>query len=84
MKTLLAAILVLPFLAQSESTAPEEGIPVTSAIAVYDRIDYIKVVPDSALARLGSERHPKPLVDKSYLVVTVPAYIQFDQPEVGQ
>jgi quinohemoprotein amine dehydrogenase len=30
-----------------------------SAIAVYDRIDYIKVVPDSALARLGSETHPK-------------------------
>jgi quinohemoprotein amine dehydrogenase len=150
-----------------------------SAISVYDRIDYIKVVPESALARLGSERHPKgyqqfeavayqrgadgkphtaddvelgpidvnwsveefysaygdddkefvgslsatgfftpspdgpnpqrkfsrnnygnvwvvataknekdkdgkPLVDKSYLVVTVPTYIQFDQPEVGQ
>jgi quinohemoprotein amine dehydrogenase len=150
-----------------------------SAIAVYDRIDYIKVVPDSALARLGSTKHPKgyqqfeavayqrgadgkphtaddvdlgpidvtwsmeefystyndddrefvgslsatgfftpssdgpnpqrrfsrnnygdvwvvataknekdkdgkPLVDKSYLVVTVPQYIQFDQPEVGQ
>jgi len=150
-----------------------------SAIAVYDRIDYIKVLPDSALARLGSTRHPKgyqqfeavayqrgadgkphtaddvdlgpidvtwsleefystyndddrefvgslsaagfftpasdgpnpqrrfsrnnygdvwivatakserdkdgkPLVDKSYLVVTVPAYIQWDQPEVGQ
>jgi quinohemoprotein amine dehydrogenase len=150
-----------------------------SAIAVYDRIDYIKVVPDSALARLGSARHPKgyqqfeavayqrgadgkphtaddvdlgpidvtwsmeefystyndddrefvgslsatgfftpssdgpnpqrrfsrnnygdvwvvataqnekdkdgkALVDKSYLVVTVPQYIQFDQPEVGQ
>jgi quinohemoprotein amine dehydrogenase len=149
------------------------------AIAVYDRIDYIEVVPNSALARLGSERHPKgyqqfeavayqrgadgkphtaddvdlgpidatwsveefysayndddkefvgslsvtgfftpasdgpnpqrrfsrnnygdvwvvataksekdkdgkPLVDKSYLVVTVPAYIQWDQPEVGQ
>ena len=32
-----------------------------SAIAVYDRIDYIKVTPDSALARLGSERHPKGL-----------------------
>ena len=30
-----------------------------NAVAVYDRIDYIKVVPDSALARLGSERHPK-------------------------
>jgi quinohemoprotein amine dehydrogenase len=150
-----------------------------SAIAVYDRIDYIKVVPDSALARLGSERHPKgyqqfeavayhrgldgkmhtaddielgpvdvtwsveefysvygdddkefvgslsptgfftpasdgpnpqrkfsrnnygdvwvvataknekdkdgrPLAGKSYLVVTVPAYMQWDQPEVGQ
>ena len=30
-----------------------------SAIAVYDRVDYIKVTPDSALARLGSEKHPK-------------------------
>ena len=150
-----------------------------SAIAVYDRIDYIKVTPDSALARLGSEVHPKgyqqfeaiayqrgadgkptpptmsnsdpidvnwsveefysvygdddkefvgslsntglftssldgpnpqrkfsrnnygdvwvvataknekdkegkPLVGKSYLVVTVPTYIKWDQPEVGQ
>jgi quinohemoprotein amine dehydrogenase len=150
-----------------------------SAIAVYDRIDYIRVVPDTALARLGSDRHPKgyqqfeavgyqrgadgkphtaddvelgpidvnwtveefysvfgdddrefvgslsptgfftpasdgpnpqrkfsrnnygdvwivgtaknekdkdgkPLAGKSYLVVTVPAYVQWDQPEVGQ
>jgi quinohemoprotein amine dehydrogenase len=150
-----------------------------SAIAVYDRIDYIKVTPDSALAHLGSEKHPKgyqqfeavayqrgadgklhtaddvelgpiesnwsveefystygdddrefvgslsstglftpasdgpnpqrkfsrnnygdvwvvatakdekdkdgkPLVGKSYLVVTVPTYIKWDQPEVGQ
>jgi quinohemoprotein amine dehydrogenase len=30
-----------------------------SAIAVYDRVDYVKVVPESALARLGSEHHPK-------------------------
>ena len=30
-----------------------------SAIAVYDRIDYIKVTPDSALAHLGSQPHPK-------------------------
>jgi quinohemoprotein amine dehydrogenase len=30
-----------------------------SAIAVYDRIDYIQVTPDSALAHLGSEKHPK-------------------------
>jgi quinohemoprotein amine dehydrogenase len=30
-----------------------------SAIAVYDRIDYIKVTPESALARLGSDVHPK-------------------------
>jgi quinohemoprotein amine dehydrogenase len=29
------------------------------AIAIYDRVDYIKVSPDSALARLGSDRHPK-------------------------
>jgi quinohemoprotein amine dehydrogenase len=30
-----------------------------NAIAVYDRIDYVKVVPDTALARLGSDVHPK-------------------------
>ena len=150
-----------------------------NSIAVYDRIDYIQVVPESAVARLGSDVHPKgfqqfdavayqrgaagkphtaddvelgpidvnwsveefyavygdddkdfvgtlsptglftpaldgpnpkrkfsrnnygdiwvvataknekdasgkPLVGKSYLVVTVPMYVQFDQPEVGQ
>ncbi|HVN06328.1 MAG TPA: quinohemoprotein amine dehydrogenase subunit alpha [Bryobacteraceae bacterium] len=150
-----------------------------SAIAVYDRIDYVRVLPESTLARLGSEHHPKgyqqfeavayqcgadgkphtaddvelgpidaawsveefysvygdddkefvgslgptgfftpssdgpnpqrkfsrnnygdvwivatakgekdkdgkPLIGKSYLVVTVPAYMQWDQPEVGQ
>ena len=30
-----------------------------NAIAVYDKVDYIKVTPESALARLGSETHPK-------------------------
>jgi quinohemoprotein amine dehydrogenase len=30
-----------------------------AAIAVYDRVDYIKVVPQSTLARLGSQTHPK-------------------------
>lgn len=30
-----------------------------SAIAIYDRVDYIKVTPDTSLARLGSETHPK-------------------------
>jgi quinohemoprotein amine dehydrogenase len=150
-----------------------------SAIAVYDHLDYIKVTPESSLARLGSQTHPKgfqqfeaigyqrgadgkmhtaddvelgpidvswsveefystygdddkefvgslsstgfftpasdgpnpqrkfsrnnygdvwvvatakeekdkdgrPLAGKSYLVVTVPAYIRWDQPEVGQ
>lgn len=149
------------------------------AVAVYDRVDYIRVSPDSALARLGSPQHPKgfqqfeaigyqrgedgklhtaddvelgpvdvtwsveefyssygdddrnfvgtlsptglftpasdgpnpkrqfsrnnygdiwvvatakdekgkdgrPLIAKSYLVVTVPVYMQWDQPEVGQ
>jgi quinohemoprotein amine dehydrogenase len=29
------------------------------AIAVYDKVDYIKVTPDTALARLGSDVHPK-------------------------
>jgi quinohemoprotein amine dehydrogenase len=30
-----------------------------NAIAVYDKIDYIKVKPDTALARLGGGGHPK-------------------------
>jgi quinohemoprotein amine dehydrogenase len=30
-----------------------------NGVAVYDRIDYIKVMPSSALARLGSQTHPK-------------------------
>jgi quinohemoprotein amine dehydrogenase len=32
------------------------------ALAVYDRIDYIKVTPESALAHLGSDVHPKGLM----------------------
>ena len=32
-----------------------------SAIAVYDKVDYIRVIPDSAIARLGSDVHPKGL-----------------------
>lgn len=30
-----------------------------NAIAVYDKIDYIKVMPETALARLGGTTHPK-------------------------
>ena len=30
-----------------------------NGIAVYDRVDYIKVLPETALARLGSDVHPK-------------------------
>jgi quinohemoprotein amine dehydrogenase len=30
-----------------------------SALAVYDRIDYIKVIPEASLAHLGSDVHPK-------------------------
>ncbi len=29
------------------------------ALAVYDKIDYIRVLPETSLARLGSEVHPK-------------------------
>jgi uncharacterized protein len=29
------------------------------AIAVYDRVDYIRVLPESAMARLGSDHHPR-------------------------
>jgi quinohemoprotein amine dehydrogenase len=30
-----------------------------SAFAIYDKMDYIKVTPETALARLGSDVHPK-------------------------
>lgn len=30
-----------------------------NAIAIYDKVDYIKVKPDTALARLGGAGHPK-------------------------
>jgi quinohemoprotein amine dehydrogenase len=30
-----------------------------SAIAVYDRVDYIKVIPEASIAHLGSDVHPK-------------------------
>lgn len=30
-----------------------------SAVAVYDKVDYIKVIPQSTIARLGSQTHPK-------------------------
>src|ERR1700760_1064862 len=30
-----------------------------AAFAVYDKIDYIKVSPESAMARLGGGKHPK-------------------------
>jgi quinohemoprotein amine dehydrogenase len=29
------------------------------AIAIYDKVDYIRVIPDASMARLGSETHPK-------------------------
>ena len=30
-----------------------------AALAIYDRVDYIKVTPESTVARLGGEVHPK-------------------------
>ncbi len=33
----------------------------TAAFAVYDKIDYIKVIPEAAMARLGGAGHPKGL-----------------------
>jgi len=37
-----------------------------------------------ATAKDEKDKDGKPLTSKSYLVVTVPAYMQWDQPEVGQ
>jgi quinohemoprotein amine dehydrogenase len=35
------------------------GARLAEAVSVYSQIDYIKVVPDSALARLGGQKYPK-------------------------
>ena len=37
-----------------------------------------------ATAKNEKDKDGRPLAGKSYLVVTVPAYMQWDQPEVGQ
>jgi quinohemoprotein amine dehydrogenase len=36
-----------------------------------------------ATAKSEKDKEGKPLVGKSYLVVTVPTYIKWDQPEVS-
>jgi len=35
------------------------GAVLQSAFAVYDRVDYIKVIPETSMARLGGDVHPK-------------------------
>jgi quinohemoprotein amine dehydrogenase len=35
------------------------GSVAPGAIAIYDRVDYVKVVPDSALAAFGDQTHPR-------------------------
>ena len=35
------------------------GAVLQSAFAVYDRVDYIKVTPETSMARLGGDVHPK-------------------------
>ncbi len=35
------------------------GAVMQNAFAVYDKVDYIKVLPETSLARLGSDTHPK-------------------------
>jgi quinohemoprotein amine dehydrogenase len=36
-----------------------DGTMLPSAIVVYDHIDFLKVIPDTALSRLGAGTHPK-------------------------
>ena len=38
------------------------GVVLPSAVALYDHIDFIKVIPDTALSRLGGVTHPKGFV----------------------
>jgi quinohemoprotein amine dehydrogenase len=35
------------------------GAVLQSAFAIYDRVDYVKVVPETSIARLGGDVHPK-------------------------
>jgi quinohemoprotein amine dehydrogenase len=36
-----------------------QGAVLEKALPVYDKLDYIKVTPETSLARLGSDKHPK-------------------------
>src|SRR5207244_3401650 len=120
----------------------------TNALFVYDKIDYIKVLSDTAVARLGGNTHPKgyvqfeaiayhrglddkdfvgtinpstglftpasegpnpkrkfstdnfgdvwavatvetgggekPLIARGFLIVTIPLYMRWDQPEIAE
>ena len=40
-------------------TVTAHGAVLPDALAIYDRVDYVKVTPDSAVASYGDEAHPK-------------------------
>ena len=56
---LVAEVTVAPDAASGMRDVQILGSALQNAFAVYHRVDYLKVVPDSAIARLGSTSHPK-------------------------
>jgi quinohemoprotein amine dehydrogenase len=56
---IVAQVNVAPTAVSGKRDVAFRGSVLENGIAVFDRIDYIKVTPEAALAHLGSETHPK-------------------------
>jgi quinohemoprotein amine dehydrogenase len=56
---LVASVDVAPNAVSGKRDAALGRSTLQNAFAVYDHVDYIKVTPETGLARLGSEVHPK-------------------------
>jgi quinohemoprotein amine dehydrogenase len=56
---IVAEVDVAPDAVPGKRDVAIRGVALQNAFAVYDHVDYIKVVPDTSLARLGGDVHPK-------------------------
>ena len=58
-ETLTVEVAVAPSAVPGQRDLAVRRAVLTGAVAVYDKIDYLKVLPEAALARLGGTTHPK-------------------------
>jgi quinohemoprotein amine dehydrogenase len=56
---IVAEVNIAPNAVSGKRDVGFRGTVLENAIAVYDRVDYIKVTPEAGLSHLGSDVHPK-------------------------